>query len=372
MVTTYEGVRTVLTDPEVFSSRPSGGAAGRGNAAALAHADVLADRGWAKARTLQRTDPPEHTHYRKLLGRVFTNRRVQDMVPRIDEITHTLIDSFIDDGECEFVSQFALPLPGIFICEQLGLPADEYLTFKRWADAMLAMSQRVLTPEEAMAQAEIELEAQHHLAREFEARREEPRDDLISALVHAHQDEEPFTVEELQDLMHQLITGGFETTTAALGTAMLLLLEHPDQMEKLRADRSLQRNFMEESLRFDSPVAGLWRTTVCPAVVHGVEIPSESSVHARYAAANRDATVFDDPGVFDIERENANQHVAFGLGNHFCIGAALARAELMSAFTAILDRMGDIQLAEPLDEQPHEFSFFLRPLKQLPLRFTKL
>ena len=149
------------------------------------------------------------------------------------------------------------------------------------------------------------------------------------------------------------------------------MLRYPDQMEKLRADRSLMRSFIEESLRFDSPVAGLWRTATCPVEMHGVEMPAGSLVMPRYAAANRDASVFENPDVFDITRENANQHVAFGLGNHFCIGASLARAELVSAFSAILDRMDDIALAEPLDDEPHEFSFFLRPMKQLPLTFTK-
>jgi cytochrome P450 len=373
MVSRYDDVRTMLSDPGTFSSNPPSGARNAMvSASVAAQQQVFREKGWMKARTLQRTDPPEHTHYRKLLGRVFTNRRVQDMVPRIDEITNELIDGFIDEGECEFVADFALPLPGIFICEQLGLPAEDYPVFKTWADAMLAMSQRPLTPEEAVAQAEIEVEAQHHLAREFEARRLEPRDDLISALVHAHQDDEPFTIEELQDLMHQLVTGGFETTTAALSKALLLLIEHPDQMDKLRADRSLLRNFIEESLRYDSPVQGLWRTATCPVTLAGTEIPAGASVMARYGSANRDAEIFDDPDVFDIERANANQHMAFGLGNHFCIGASLARAELISAFDAILDRMDDIALAEPLDGRIHQFSFFLRPMERLPITFRKI
>ena len=222
MVTKYEDVREVLTTPSIYSSRPGTGAGGL-NEASKAHAQVFEEKGWVKGRTLQRTAPPEHSHYRKILGRVFTRRAVDGMIPRIDEITHGLIDQFIDRGHCEFVSEFALPLPGIFICEQLGLPAEEYETFKKWADAMLAMSQRPLSPEEAVVQAEYEVEAQHHLAREFDKRRKEPTDDLISALVHAHQEDEPFTMEELQDLMHQLVTGGFETTTAALSTSMWLL-----------------------------------------------------------------------------------------------------------------------------------------------------
>ena len=359
----------VLTDPETFSSNPVGRTP-HVSESAKAAAQVFAERGWKRARTLQRTDPPVHTHYRRLLGRVFTNRRVEALEPRITEICHELIDGFVGAGECEFVRDFALPLPGIVICEQLGLDATQYPVFKNWADAMLAAAQRVMTVDEAVEQAEIELEAQHHLAREFEMRRDEPRDDLISALVHAHgADEEPFTMEELQDLMHQLITGGFETTTAALGTGLWLLLRHPDQMEKLRADRSLLGNFIDESLRFDSPVAGLWRTTTCPAEVHGVEIPDDSSVMVRYAAANRDPDKFADPHVFDIERKNASDHIAFGWGNHFCVGAWLARAELRIAFTALLDRLDEIALAQPLDETPHEFSFMLRPLKELPISF---
>jgi cytochrome P450 len=323
--------------------------------------------------TLQSADPPEHTRHRELLSRVFTPKRVAALTPRIDELTDELLDRVIDSGRMEFVTDFAIPLPGIFICEQYGLPASEYPTFRRWAEAVVAPVQRELTVEEAVEVAETLVESQHHLAAEFERRREQPADDLISALVHSHDDPddpaEPFTDGELQGLMAQLVAGGFETTTAALTTGMWLLLRYPDQMEKLRADRSLMRNFIEESLRFDSPVAGLWRTTTCPVTIAGTEIPAGAMVMPRYAAANRDPSVFEDPDVFDIERPNARAHMAFGQGPHHCIGAALARAELNSAFTAILDRMDDIRLAEPLDDEPHEFSFFLRPFKRLPLAF---
>ncbi|MEM9041327.1 MAG: cytochrome P450 [Actinomycetota bacterium] len=369
VVTRHADLRAVLTDTSTFSSAPAMPAPSV-VAAARAQHEVFAERGWVRARTLQRTDPPVHTHYRRLLGRVFTPRRVMDLSPRIDEIIHTLIDGFIDRGECEFVSEFALPLPGIVIAEQLGLPSDQLQLFKRWADAMLAMAQRPLTPDEAREQAEIELDAQHHLAREFEARRREPTDDLISAIVHAHgTDDEPLSDEELHDLMHQLVTGGFETTTSALATAMLLLIRHPDQMQMLRDDPTLVDGFVEEALRYDSPVHGLWRSTTCPAAIGDVAVPEGASVHVRFAAANRDPEVFDRPDEFDITRDDVRQHVAFGVGNHFCIGAALARAELRQAFTALLARLDDIELAEPLDGPIHEYSFFLRPMKRLPLRF---
>lgn len=221
-----------------------------------------------------------------------------------------------------------------------------------------------------MIEAEVELEAQHYLAAECEKRRANPGDDLISLIVHAHADEEPFTMHELQDLMHQLVTGGFETTTGGLAAAMKLLATHPDQQELLRSQPDLLTNFVEESLRFDSPVQGLWRRSVCPASAGGVDIPADSSVMVRYGAANRDPEVFEDPGRFDITRDNANQHLAFGLGAHFCLGAALARQEMTSAFRILLERTTWIELDGELPSPLNEPSIFLRPMKALPIRFT--
>ncbi len=361
--------RSALMDVGTFSSRP---AAGRTtpNAVAIAYQQRLAERGWARAATLQRTDPPVHTRYRKLLNRVFTPARVKDLTPHIEDITTTLIDAFAPAGRCEFVSALALPLPGIFIAEQLGLDRSEYRTFRRWADAMLALAQRSMTVEDALAEADVEIEAQHFLARVFEERRANPGDDLISLLVTAHgDDEEPFTMGELQDLLHQLVTGGFETTTGALAAGLLLLATHPDQQALLRERPELMGNFIEEVLRIDSPVQGLWRRTTCPVSVGGLEIPANASVMIRFGAANRDERVFDDPDRFDITRDNARNNVAFGFGNHYCVGAALARQEMHSAFTQLLARLDDITLDGPLAEPLHEPSFFLRPMRQLDVRF---
>lgn len=363
-------IRESLMDVATFSSRPI--RTRQPSEAMVAYHTVLAERGWARASTLQRTDPPVHTRYRKLLNRVFTPAAVKEFTPHLDEITAELIDAFIGAGRCEFVSEFALPLPGIFIAEQLGLDRTQYRTFRRWADAMLALAQRPqMTVDDALAEVEVELEAQHFLAAEFDRRRAERGDDLISMLVHAHgDDEEPLTMNELQDLLHQLVTGGFETTTAALASGMLLLATHPDQQQLLRERPDLMGNFIEEVLRFDAPVAGLWRTTACPAQVAGVDIPSGASVMMRFAAANRDQRVFDQPDRFDITRDNARNHVAFGFGNHFCVGAALARQEMASAFTALLNRLDHIEIDGDLPSPLHEPSIFLRPMKALPIRFS--
>jgi cytochrome P450 len=368
----YADARAALLDVERFSSRPvRKGAAG--DPAAVAYLQVLSERGWSRASTLQRTDPPAHTHYRSLLNRVFTPARVRELAPHIDSITDELIDRFIDRGSCEFVGEFALALPGILIAEQLGLDRSEYETFRRWADAMLALANRKMTVDEAIAEAEIEVQAQHFLATEFERRRGKPTGDLISALVHAHGDDaEPLTMHELQDLMHQLITGGFETTTAALSSAMLLLATRHDQQQLLREQPELMKNFIDEVLRFDSPVQGLWRRATCPIDVHGVSIPADAAVMVRYGSANRDPAAFEQPDDFDITRADAKNHIAFGLGPHYCVGAALARQQMASAFTAIMRRLDDIELDGPMPTPRHHPSFFLRPMTELRIRFQPI
>ena len=366
----HSEAKAALLDATTFSNRPSG-TRGLGDEGAAAYHRVLAERGWARAPTLQRTDPPTHTRYRKLINRVFTPARVRDLTPRIEEIVQDLVDRFIDKGTCEFVAEFALPMPGTLIAEQLGLDRSQYRTFRRWADAMLSLANRRMTVEEAVAEAEVELDAQHFLAAEFERRRIEPSDDLISLLVHAHgDDEEPLTVDELQDLMHQMITGGFETTTGALAKGMSLLIAHPDQMALLRADPDLMKNFIEEALRFESPVQGLWRHASRTTTVGGVAIPSDAAVMVRYGAANRDPRAFEDPDRFDITRPEAKNHLAFGFGPHYCVGAALARQEMLTSFTILLERLDEIELAQPLPTPVHLPSFFLRPMERLPLRFT--
>lgn len=363
--------RDTLNDPATFSSAPARRGAGV-NPVAVAYVRALAERGWARAVTLQRTDPPVHTRYRTVLNRVFTPGRVRKLTPSIETIVHELADPMLAAGRCEFVADFALPLPGMFIAEQLGLDRSQYRTFRRWAEAMLCLANRpTMTMEEAMAEVEVELEAQHHLAAECEKRRVEPGEDLLSLIVHAHADEEPFSMNELQDLMHQLVTGGFETTTGGLATAMMLLATHPDQQALLRDRPELMSNFVEESLRFDSPVQGLWRSVTCPAQVSGVDIPAGASVMVRFGAANRDPRVFDEPDRFDITRPNAHQHVAFGLGTHFCLGAALARQEMTSAFSVLLERTTHIELDGDLPQPLHDPSFFLRPMHALPLRLHR-
>ena len=369
MVSRYEDVRAVLRDTASFSNNTDVGAGINGKSYHV-HEAVLAERGWSHVQTLQLTDPPQHGRYRRLLDQVFNIHLVRSLEPHISEITNSLIDSFINRGTCEFVAEFALPLPGIIIAEQLGLDRDRVPTFKSWADAILAPAMMPMDEAELCATAEIELEMQHFLADMFESRRREPRPDIISALVNARiEGEEPLSMHELQNLMHQLISGGYDTTISAIANGLWLLLRFPDQLAKLRARPELIKGFVEEALRYESPVQGLVRRATRDVELHGCTIPRDAVVIVRYGAANHDPAKFPCPHQFDIERKNAASHMAFGNGVHFCVGQLLAKQELVTGFTILLERLADIELAAPLPDPPHHASLLLHPMKELQIRF---
>ncbi|KQM21050.1 cytochrome P450 [Novosphingobium sp. Leaf2] len=369
IVSRYADLRAVLTDPATYSNKVDRASLqGPENAAKLR--TYMEARGWPHIATLQRTDAPDHARYRKLVDRVFTVSRVREMGPHIEETAHRLIDRFVDKGECEFISEYAMLLPGTILAEEMGLPSDQVATFKKWADAMLAPASYVMTEEELLRNADIELEAQHHLASLFEERRVHPIGDWISALANAHgENEEPLSMAELQSIMSQLIGGGFESTMTAIGHALMQLINHPNQMARLRENPSRVKNFVEEVIRFESPTQGLRRRTTRDVELSGTLIPKDSVVIVRYGAANRDAAKFACPHAFDMDRSNAGLHLAFGAGTHFCVGAVLARQEIATGILAILERLDDISLARPLTEPIHRANFLTLPLRELPIRF---
>ena len=291
MLTKYDDIRMALKDFETFSNDVS--LATRGEFSSL-HQNILTDGGgWEHVQTLQRTDPPVHRRYRKLVDRVFTKKRVDELLPHLDEVVNELIDNFIESGTCDFNDEFAMRMPGIIIAEQLGLSRDNVATFKKWADSMLGASRApIATEEEVTANAKIELEAQLFLADVFEDRRKNPKEDLMSAMVHAHgDDEEPLSMHELQNLMHQLITGGYETTQSAINHGMWALIRFPDIVEKLYEDDSLLKPFIEEVLRWESPVQFLLRRTQKDVEVSGTTIPKDSMVMMGYGPANFHALI---------------------------------------------------------------------------------
>lgn len=377
LITRYEDLRDIVADPETYSNSiemeaQAGERTSEGRNLGEVYAERLAELGWGRVRTLHRTDAPEHGRYRRLMNRALAPGMVRRMMPDVERIADDLIDAFVDRGECEFIREFAFPLPGKVIANLIGMDDADITTFKTWADAMLAPAQGLLVDEEsARHYAAIEAEAQHHMAAVFEERRLHPGEDLMSAMIAPPDgDDAPFTMHELMDLMNQLITGGYTTTADAIGNGMLLLLDNPDQMALLRRDPSLLQNFAHEVLRHSTSVQGLFRRTTRDVTLNGVDIPKDAILHIRYGAANRDPAMFPEPEVFDVTRENASKNLAFSRGPHFCVGQPLAIQEMVVGFGRILARLDDITL--PSGFVPKRApGFFLYSLTSLPITYAR-
>ncbi|MEC7765120.1 MAG: cytochrome P450 [Pseudomonadota bacterium] len=367
----YNELKSALMDPDRFSNQAMRHKMLQPSKLSNIFADMLKERGWEPYLTLQRADPPEHRRYRKIIDRVLNPKNVRGLLPRIEELSHQLVDGFADRGECDWIGEYAFPLPGTIIAEQIGLDPSEIKTFKKWGDNILSLFTKSKTEEQMRECAEIEIEMQHYMVKIFEDRKKNPRDDIISNLVNTQEGEDELTLQEQLSVMNQLIGGGYETLISALTHQMWQLIRFPQVEAELRADRSLIRNFINESLRYESPTQGLFRITKEEVELGGTTIPEGSVCLSRYGAANRDPKVFQSPDEFNIHRDRVSQHLAFGTGIHFCPGAALARAEMTITWNVILDRLEGFELAEPMPCPAHEPSLQLLPMKQLKLRFKK-
>ena len=373
-VSRYEDVRYIKKHPELFSNDTMKFGARQSASRNIAES-YRAEKGWERVSTLQRTDPPDHTKYRNLINHAFTPKRVKTMTHYIETVVNDLIDSFIDEGRCDFMWEFSIPLPCIVIADQLGVPREKIWELKKWSDAMLAPGGGFTNEEEALECAKEVVLAQQFFAEVIAARKEKSQDDIISDLANtkirdsAEDPDRNLNMYELMDLLDQLLTGGNETTTNAIGSGLMLLLQRPEILARLQDDPGLIRNFIEESLRFETPVLHLWRVAVENTELGGVEIPKGSSIAVGYASANRDENVFDDSENFNIDRKKAGAHLAFGSGPHHCPGAPLARQEMYSAFTILLNRLANIRTEDPDESFHHVPSSFLRGLANLNLTF---
>lgn len=292
--------------------------------------------------TLIALDPPEHTNMRKAVMRAFTPRRMDAMTDRVRGFATELFDRLeaeaAADGTVDAFDGYTDPLPIYVMAELLGVDATERPMFKRCGDAIVYSSGA--DPETLLA---AQRELTNYLQTVFEERKREPRDDLISLLLSASEEGRALADDELLGLCFLLLVAGTETTTSALGNAMLLFERHRDSRKRLVEDPSLIPTAVEEVLRYDSPVQGLSRVTTRDVAIRDRVIPKGARVHLLYAAANRDPRVFEDPDRFDVTR-TPNNHLAFGFGIHFCLGASLARLELRIGIETLLARAPDYRL----------------------------
>jgi cytochrome P450 len=262
-------------------------------------------------------------------------------------------------------------LPLTVIAEQLGVSREDLPSFRRWSDAIVAQLGQQADRDAQIASARMLVEFQHYFAARLEERRGNSREDILSDIANARfEDERPLDVAECLSILNQLLVAGNETTANAITEGMWLLVQHPEQQERVAARPELLPNLVEEVVRLSTTVANMWRRTSEDTKLEGVEIPKGSFVMLRFHSANRDEQVFPDPDSFDPERENAADHLAFGHGIHFCLGAPLARLELNIAFRTLLGGFKDWRACP--DSPPSQIvpNMLLRGRDALNLRFS--
>ena len=307
------------------------------------------------------SNPPQHTFFRNLVQKAFTPRAIDALTGRVARLANELLDAR-PAGDWDLHDDFAFPLPVIVIAEMLGIRGEDLHLFKRWSDASVA-SMGAKDPRPYLAELG---EMSRYLLAEVANRRADPsRGDLITGLVTATEAGRSLADGEILGVVTQLLVGGNETTTSLITNAVWRLLQQRELWERVVADPALVPAAIEESLRFDPPVLGLFRSVTRDVMLHGATVPKGAKVFLHYAAANRDGEVFEEPDRFWIERPATPRHLSFGLGVHFCLGAPLARLEAQSALTALVQRQPGMQL---LGDGERITPFFLWGRRHLPVR----
>ncbi|WP_369378442.1 cytochrome P450 [Streptomyces sp. cg36] len=315
-------------------------------------------------------DPPDHTRLRRLVTKAFTPRTVAEFAPRVQELTDALIDRFAAGGEADLIHEFAFPLPIYAICDLLGVPREDQDDFRDWAGMMIRHGGG---PRGGVARSVKKMRG--YLLELIHRKREEPGEDLISGLIRASDHGEHLSENEAAAMAFILLFAGFETTVNLIGNGMYALLRHPEQRARLAAslvagETELLDTAVEELLRYDGPVElATWRFATRPLSIGGQDIAAGDPVLVVLASADRDPDRFPDPDVLDLGRRD-NQHLGYGHGIHYCLGAPLARLEARTALATLLRRLPDLRLAVDPADLRWRGGLIMRGLRTLPVEFT--
>lgn len=378
LVTRYTDARQALADPRLSKNPVHHSEA----AHAKGRVGIPGERSAELMTHLLNIDPPDHTRLRRLVSKAFTPRRVAEFAPRVQELTDRLIDSFAERGEADLIHEFAFPLPIYAICDMLGVPREDQDDFRDWAGMMLrhpggappgARGSQAGGTRGGVARSVKKMRS--YLADLIHRKRADLGDDLISGLIRASDHGEHLTEAEAAAMAFILLFAGFETTVNLIGNGTYALLCHPVQRERLQqalaaGDTTLLTTAVEELLRYDGPVEiATWRFATAPLVIGGQPIGTGDPVLVVLAAADRDPARFADPDVLDLSRRD-NQHLGYGHGIHYCLGAPLARLEAQTALGTLLRRLPDLRLAVEPAELRWRGGLIMRGLRALPVEFT--
>lgn len=369
VVTRYDDIREIIRDPGRFSSNFS---ALLNTGSSNEEVNTIYGKGYEMVETLLTQDPPRHRVYRNLVNKVFSNKRIEGMRSEVEKMSNELINQWIDEPEVDLLNRFCVPLPIYVISDQLGVPRSELSLIKKWSDASASRLGRLADEEEQIQNAKDIVEFQHYFAALLDRMREAPEDNIISDLANNTIDEgHLLTKPEALGMIQQILVAGNETSTSAIAGGVVLLIQNPDQQAMLRQHPDLIPAAVEEILRLETPTSGMWRCATADTEIGGVNIPEGAFLMVRFAAGNRDESIFTDGGAMSVARENADSHLAFGQGTHFCLGAQLARMEMQVALTGLLDRTTDWALVEGKNPLKHSPNVLLRGLTDLHISFSK-
>lgn len=371
LISRHEDVLNVVQNTQVFSSRLRGDKQTQwGDEPTPAMVEALKD-GLPQLDTMVGSDPPDHGRFRRLAMRAFLPARVRQVEDSLQAIADGLVERFVSDERVELVGQFAVPFPLTVIADFLGCDRADVPLLKKWSDDALRPLSGRLTDDERLACTLGRNESQHYMLARIRERQQSRMDDLLSDLVFAEVDGDRLDELEVLSMALGLLVAGNETSRNTIGNGVSLLAQRPDLAERLRDRRDEVPAFVDELLRWEAPVQMLFRVATEDVEIGGTPIPKGSRLAVIWASANRDEERWNNPDEFDIDRDHVGSHLAFGHGEHFCIGHVLAKAELRVGVTTLLDRLHHIRFDGDLEDVERIMSVTFRGFMKLPLTFTE-
>ncbi|CAA0129982.1 Polyketide biosynthesis cytochrome P450 PksS [Mycolicibacterium vanbaalenii] len=383
VVTRHDDVLEVLRDATSYSNRlASGPSSVSGLAQKVLENESLPERTrvaaarrieLSKSRVLLFSDPPLHKRQRSLVNAGFTPRRVAELHDSVEELAHSLVDKMPETtAGFDIVPAFSTPIPMTVIATLLGVPPELMGMFKDWSNAFTRGVGALEHDNDAVVEIFDQVNAFYdYFTEEISKRQENPVDDLLSDLIAARLDgEEPLTLDEMLQMLVQFLVAGNETTTNLLTSAVWKLADDAVLQQRLREDPANLPLFVDEVLRLEAPVQGVWRVAVADTEIGGVRIPADGLIYLVTGSANRDSTAFEHPNELDIDNAGS-RHLTFGRGEHVCLGMNLAKLEAKIALGVLLSRTKEVRIAKPDTDIPFHRSFVLHGIGSLPVTITR-